>query len=95
MHITLPLLHGMFVLVAPAAAAAAALHTQTDGGGDVGLGDDTAQLIPWRLRQILSVEVAAGDDPADAAVVLVGGQRVAAGSVCASLLADVADYEVR
>jgi hypothetical protein len=53
-----------------------------------------AAAIPWRLRQVSCVEVCPGIDPADATVVLVGGERVRAGAVGAALLPEVKDYQV-
>jgi hypothetical protein len=44
---------------------------------------------------VSAVEVAPGVDPADATVVLVGGDRVLAGSVREGLLAEIQDNQVR
>ena len=81
--ITLPLLSGMFVLVP-----SAALLSSPDSAV-------AAPIIPWRLRQVLCVEVSAGAaDPADATLVLVGGDRLAAGAVRPGTLADAEDHDV-
>jgi hypothetical protein len=50
--------------------------------------------IPWRLRQVAAVRVGPGMAPADAQVVLVGGQEVRAGAVADVMLEEVADVEV-
>jgi butyrate kinase len=92
LHTQLPLLHGLFVLVGSmdlqettgsAQQAYSSVHAAA-----------IAAAIPWRLRQISAVEVAPGVDPADATVVLVGGDRVRAGAVKQGLLAEVQDHEV-
>jgi hypothetical protein len=109
----LPLLDGSFVLV----------HTNNlhvcespgvpqrdphmQDGSSSNLQHATAAAIPWRLRQVSGVEVAPSGDPADATVVLVGGDRVAAGQVGPlqqdnghmdgdepAQLQDVVDYQV-
>lgn len=75
----LPLLNGMFVLVS---------------SGDLQQQQHCSDSIPWRLRQVSAVEVASHGDPADATVVLVGGDRVRAGAVREGLLAEMPDYQV-
>jgi hypothetical protein len=80
-------------------------HDMTSARGDVsdsasdsiriGPADCAAMLPPWRLRQVAAVRVGPGMAPADAQVVLVGGQRVRAGAVADVMLKDVADVEVR
>jgi hypothetical protein len=93
LHIQLPLLHGLFVLVSSTDL------QDTTGSAQQAYGSAhaaaIATAIPWRLRQISAVEVAPGIDPANATVVLVGGDRVRAGAVREGLLADVQDHEVR
>ena len=94
----LPLLNGMFVLVpsntqqpVSKILQAACNYSPTESSAI-----DTAACaaIPWRLRQVSAVEVAPGVDPADATVVLVGGDRVRAGAVREGLLAEMPDHEV-
>lgn len=82
MSIKLPLLDGVFVLVPSA-------QLQQPAG----CGAPPA-AAPWRLRQVLAVEAAPGVDPADATLVLVGGQRVRAGAVKQGQLAETPDYQV-
>ena len=93
LHIQLPLLHGLFVLVSSTDL------QDTTGSAQQAYGSAhaaaIATAIPWRLRQISAVEVAPGIDPANATVVLVGGDRVRAGAVREGLLAEVQDHEVR
>jgi hypothetical protein len=99
-----PLLQGLFVL-APAAdlqqqllpgseaeCGAAAATACSDSSGAVHVA--AAAAVPWRLRQVSCVEVCPGDDPADATVVLVGGERVRAGAVKQGQLAEAQDYQV-
>ncbi len=83
----LPLLNGMFVLVPTA-------HLQQQQEEQGSIGSALAASIPWRLRQMVGVQVAPGDDPADATVVLVGGDRVRAGAVHQGILVDVQEYQV-
>ena len=84
LDITLPLFSGMFVLV-PSAVLLSSPESAVAG-----------PIIPWRLRQVLRVEVsAAAAGPAHATLVLVGGDRVAAGAVRPGALAQAGDYEVR
>jgi len=119
LHISLPLLDGMYVLVPssslqqplPSTQHAACGLCSTGGTHSNSLAADpvarpaapaaVCPAIPWRLRQVLRVELAPTDsssssssDPADATVVLVGGGRVRAGDVSPALLADTADYQV-
>jgi hypothetical protein len=91
----LQLVDGMFVLVASAQLQPSEIKQAGFSGSSSSSRSAVAAAIPWRLRQILSVEVAAGDDPADATVVLVRGDRVRAGAVHEAQLAEVLDHEVR
>lgn len=89
-----PLLAGMFVLVPSAQLQQQLppdLQAALPGSGD---SSAVAAAIPWRLRQVAAVEVAPGVDPADATVVLVGGDRVRAGAVGCPALGDVPEHEV-
>jgi len=118
LHISLPLLDGMYVLVpsnslqqplpctqntACGLCRTGGTHSSSPAADPVGRPAAPAAVcpaIPWRLRQVLRVELAPADsssssDPADAIVVLVGGGRVRAGDVSPALLADTADYQVR
>jgi hypothetical protein len=88
--IKLPLLNGTFALVPTAQLAAS---NSNDGSSLPAAAMATA--IPWRLRQVSAVEVAPGGDPADATVVLVGGDRVRAGAVRQGSLTDSQEHEVR
>jgi hypothetical protein len=90
----LQLLEGMFVLV-PSAQLQLSLFESQQAGISCSNSSVVAAAIPWRLRQVSAVEVALGGDPADATVVLVGGDRVRAGAVHEAQLADVPDREVR
>jgi hypothetical protein len=117
----LPLLDGSFVLVhtnnlhaahntAGAVLQQDASHTQDGSSTSLQHTNSPramAAAIPWRLRQVSAVEVAPSGDPADATVVLVGGDRVAAGQVGPlqqdnghmdgdepAQLQDVVDYQV-
>ncbi len=97
---TVPLLDGMFVLVPSAQLQQQQQHQGADGLPDFGVGgrSDSSRLaaaVPWRLRQVSRVEVAPGGDPAEATVVLVGGDRVRAGAVREGQLEEVPDHEVR
>jgi hypothetical protein len=92
LNIKLPFLKGMFVLV-PSDNLQQQQRQQQQYCGDVS-SSGVAAAIPWRLRQVSSVEVAPGVDPADATVVLVGGDRVGAGAVYQGLLQNVQDYQV-
>jgi hypothetical protein len=89
-----PLLQGMFVLV-PADQLQQQLPRELQSCNN---SDDVlaavAASIPWRLRQMSCVEVCPGVDPADATVVLVGGERVRAGAVKQGQLAEAQDYQV-
>jgi hypothetical protein len=97
LKLPLPLLHGTFVLarschtdaLQPGSTAAAA------SGRKPAAAPAAAVSPSWRLREVLGVEAAPYADPADATLVLTGGQRARAGSVCAHKLADVQDYQVR
>jgi hypothetical protein len=88
-----PLLQGMFVLVA-----AQQQQQQPESQACNNSSDDVlaavAAAIPWRLRQVSRVEVCPGVDPADATVVLVGGERVRAGAVKQGQLAEAQDHQV-
>jgi hypothetical protein len=55
---------------------------------------DESAAIPWRLRQVKTVQVAPGVDPADATVELVGGESVLLRDLGAQPLLETADYEV-
>ena len=99
LNMHLPLLNGMFVLVPSGPhqpmskvlqAACGYSHTQSSAFAAA-----VCATIPWRLRQVSAVEVAPGVDPADATVVLVGGDRVRAGAVREGLLDETQDNEVR
>lgn len=80
LSLKLPLLDGAFLLALSTALTAPA----------------TSAAIPWRLRQIAAVEAGPqGSYPESATVVLVGGDRVAAGDVGRGPLEDVANCEVR
>jgi hypothetical protein len=90
----LQLLEGMFVLVASAQMQLSRFESQQ--AWVIGSSSSAvAAAIPWRLRQISSVEVAPNGNPTDATVVLVGGDRVRAGASHDAQLADVPDHEVR
>ena len=105
----LPLLNGAFVLVSSSdlqqqqQQGPAGLTQQVAGNGSASSSSAEcrhtaaalAAAIPWRLRQVSRVEVVPNGDPADATVVLVGGDRVRAGAVREGLLAEVQDHEVR
>jgi len=51
-------------------------------------------VVPWRVRQVQAVEVAPGVDPADATLLLVGGERVAARDLGPQELHEIQDYQV-
>jgi hypothetical protein len=87
LKIKLPLLNGMYMLVPSS-------HLQQQQGCSGSDSSAEAAAIPWRLRQVSAVEVVPGGDPADATVVLVGGDRVRAGAVREGLLDEVQDYQV-
>jgi hypothetical protein len=95
--ISLPLLTGTFLLVPSAQLEAPAFSSgSNDRTTSSGSGNSTfSAAIPWRLRQVLAVVPAPSRDPADATVVLVGGQRVTAGAVRDGQLAEMPDHEVR
>jgi hypothetical protein len=102
--IKLPLLNGTFVLVPTAQLRqqpsqqlqAGGLGSSSNVNGSSSGSDSSAMAaaIPWRLRQVSAVEVAPIGDPADATVVLVGGDRVRAGAVQAGWLTETPEYEV-
>jgi hypothetical protein len=89
LNIKLPFLKGMFVMVP----SDNLQQQQQQQCGDVN-SSTLAAAIPWQLRQVSAVEVAPSGDPADATVLLVGGDRVRAGAVYQGLLQDVQDYQV-
>jgi hypothetical protein len=98
LNMQLPLLNGMFVLVPSSTQQsmskvlqAACGYSPTESSAFVAT---VCATIPWRLRQVSSVEVAPNGDPADATVVLVGGDRVRAGAVKEGLLAEAQEYQV-
>jgi hypothetical protein len=83
--------------LAPAAASKQVVHGHNGCSSNSAPSPSAAAMaaaVSWRLRQVSCVEVCPGVDPADATVVLVGGERVRAGAVCAWELADVPDQEV-
>jgi hypothetical protein len=109
LNIKLPLLNGTFVL-APAQHSCSTRQLPQVTQQAAGIYDDTSSItaataqaaaaaaalaVPWRLRQVSRVEVCPGDDPADATVVLVGGERVRAGAVKQGQLAEAQDHQVR
>lgn len=51
-------------------------------------------VVPWRLRQVKAVQVAPGVDPADATLLLVGGERVTARDLGTQELHETQDYQV-
>lgn len=80
LSLKLPLLDGAFLLAPSTALTAPA----------------AAAAIPWRLRQIAAVEAGSkGSYPESATVVLVGGDRLAAGDVGCGSLQEVDNCEVR
>jgi hypothetical protein len=95
--ISLPLLIGTFLLV-PSAQLEAPVFSSGSNDNTTGSASGNSILaaaIPWRLRQVLAVVPAPSGDPADATVVLVGGQGVSAGAVRDGQLAEMPDHEVR
>jgi hypothetical protein len=85
----------MFVLVPSSSLQAEQQQQQQcQADGTDSDGSAMATAIPWRLRQVLSVEVAPGGDPADATVVLEGGDKVRAGAVYEAQLAEIQNHEV-
>lgn len=100
LNIQHPLLAGIFVLV-PGAALQQQLLPEfqqqlqaTCSSSSNDLIAAVAPAIPWRLCQVSGVEVPSGVDPADATVLLVGGDRVAARDVKQGGLVEVQDYQV-
>lgn len=107
LSINLPLLDGSFVILPrnglhEPQIPTAELHTAcnlkccSNSGHSGGNSNDSgsAAVLPWRLCQVKAVEVAPGVDPADATLMLVGGERVAAALVHSGDLAGVEDIEV-
>jgi hypothetical protein len=89
LHLKLPLLNGMFALVP-----SGSLQQQQRGCSGSSDSSTMAARTTCCLRQVSAVEVSPGVDPADATVVLVGGDRVRAGAVHEGQLADVPDHQV-